>query len=92
VFAVMCTRTYRTVAAVKAIVTALPVAGLNTRPADAESVLNDVPSVLPCTLSVCVRVAHADGGGNFSTTWSIATPPPRSTWIHCGKTLFGLSQ
>jgi hypothetical protein len=43
----MVTRTYRTVAAVKSIVTVLAVAGLNTRPVEPDRVLNVEPLVLP---------------------------------------------
>jgi hypothetical protein len=73
-------------------VTVLPVAGLNTRPTGLDRVVQVEPLVLPCRPRVCVRVAQAAGGGSFSFTWSMAGLPPRSTWIHCGKVLFGLSQ
>jgi hypothetical protein len=80
------------VAAVKSMVTVLPVAGLKTRPVLPERVLQVELLVLPSTLSVWVRVAQSDGGGSLSLTWSIATLLPRSTWTHCGNALLGLSQ
>src|SRR5688572_28887463 len=86
----MVTRTYRTLAAVKLMVTTLLEDWLNTRPADADRSLNEVPLTLPCTARVWVRVPQ--WVGSFSTTWSMAVLAPRSTWIHCGNALLALSQ
>ncbi len=74
----------------KLIVTVLPVAGLNAYPADATMSVNDEPVVLPCTVSVWVRVPQPVG--SFSTTRLTPTEAPRSTWSHCGNALLVLSQ
>ena len=50
----------------------LPVFGSNVYPAEPTSVVNVVPSVLPCTDSVWVRAPHDVDGGSFSTTRPIA--------------------
>ncbi len=88
----MVTRTYRTVAAVKPMVTVLPVAGSNRRPDEPDRVVQVEPLVLPCRVSVWVRAAQAVAGGSFSFAWSMARLLPRSTCTHCGNALFGLSQ
>ena len=88
--AVTLTRTYRADVAGKVIVTVLPVAGLKTRPAEADSVVNEEPLVLPCIDSVCVRVPQP--GGSFSTTRLTVAAAPRSTCSHCGNALLTLSQ
>ncbi|GAA1032962.1 hypothetical protein GCM10009557_33170 [Virgisporangium ochraceum] len=77
------TRTWRTVVAAKFRVTVLLVPGANDCPAAATIVVNPEPFVLPCTVSVCVRVSHA--GGSLSTTWSTLCSLPRSTCAHCGN-------
>jgi hypothetical protein len=68
VFAVNVSLTYRRVPAGRLMVTLFPDAGLNVYPVEPTIVPNDDPSVEPSTLSVWVRVCHAAGGGNFSTT------------------------
>ena len=88
----MFSRTYRAVAAVKSIVTVLPEDGLKAYPALAFRVLKLEPLVLPCTVSVWVRVAHAAAGGSLRMVWLTLTAEPRSTWSHCGKALLLLSQ
>ncbi len=85
-------RTYLTLVAGNVIVAVLPEAGSNVRPAAAESGVQLVPSVEPWTAIVCVRVAHAPGGGSFSTTLRAETIPHRSTVINCGKALLADSQ
>lgn len=70
--------------------TALACAGLNTRPAEAASVPNEEPSVLPCRESVSVRVSHPEG--SLSTIRSTLRVAPRSTCTHWGKEPAGPSQ
>jgi hypothetical protein len=53
--------------------------GLKTYPALAFSVLNVDPLVLPCTVSVWVRVAQAVAGGSLRMAWLTLTAEPRST-------------
>src|SRR3979409_1589182 len=72
--------------------TVLPVAGSNVRPAEADSVVKLLPSVLPRIDSVWVRVDHAASGGSFSVTLPMLVAAPRSTCTHCGKALLALSQ
>ena len=66
-------------------------AGLNVYVPDA-TVPNVVPSVLVCTESVCVRVAHAEAGGSLRVTLPMLVAAPRSTWSHCGNAPLALSQ
>jgi hypothetical protein len=80
------------VAAVKSIVTVLAEDGLKTYPALAFRVVKVDPLVLPCTVSVWVRVCHAAAGGSLRTAWLTLTAEPRSTWSHCGNALLLLSQ
>ncbi len=87
----MFSRTYLVVAWLKVIETVLPLAGSNTRPADGDRSLNDVPLVLPCTASVWVRVPQPLAG-SFSTTRLTATAEPRSTCTCSGNELLVLSQ
>jgi hypothetical protein len=89
VLAVMFSRRYRAVVD-SATVTVLPAAGSKVYPADPTTVANVDPSVLPSTERVWVRVPQPDG--SFSTSRLTATTAPRSTCIHCGKTLLTLSQ
>jgi hypothetical protein len=91
-FAVMLIRTYRAFAAVNGIVTVFPVDGSNVYVDDAARLPNVVPSVLPCTESVWVRVAQAVAGGRFSVTLLTLVDEPRSTCTHCGNAPFALSQ
>ena len=58
---------------------------------DATRSLNDDPLVLPCTLSVWVRVPQPEVG-SFSTTRLTVSDEPRSTCTHSGKELLTLSQ
>jgi hypothetical protein len=60
-------------------------------PAEATIVVTGPLSVLPPTDSVWVRVPQPDPG-SLSTTLFTLTDAPRSTWSHCGKALFALSQ
>jgi hypothetical protein len=69
------------------MVAVLPVAGLNTRPVDADRVLKLLPFMLPCTLRVWVRVPHAMAGGSFRITWSTFTVAPRSICTQDGSAL-----
>ncbi len=85
-------RTYRASDAGNVTVTVLPDAGSNRYPADASSVWNVLPSVLPSTESVCVRAAHAVAGGSCSTSRDTLLDAPRSTVIDCGNAPSGLSQ
>jgi hypothetical protein len=85
-------RRYRWLVAGNVIVTVLPVAGLNVYPAEATTVVKVVPSLLPSTLNVCVRVAHDVDGGKVTTILLTLVDAPRSTCSHCGKALFALSQ
>jgi hypothetical protein len=85
-------RTYRAFAAVKEIVTVFAVVGLKVYVADATSVEKFVPSVLPSTDRVWVRVAHDVDGGSLSTTLLMLFDAPRSACTHCGKALLLLSQ
>jgi hypothetical protein len=71
-------------------VTALLLAGLNSRPADDTMGVKVMLSRLPCTKRVWVRVPQPLG--SFSTTWSMLVLAPRSTWAHCGKVLPADSQ
>ncbi|GAA3314753.1 hypothetical protein GCM10020219_029620 [Nonomuraea dietziae] len=64
--------------------------GLKVRAAEADSVVKVDPSVLPWTVSVCVRLCQLDG--SLSTTSLTLTTEPRSIWIHWGKALLALSQ
>jgi hypothetical protein len=65
-------------------VTVFPVAGLNTLPADADKVVHVVPSALPSTEKVCVRVAQVDAGGTVIVTDATDLTEPKSTRNHCG--------
>src|SRR2546423_6615287 len=91
VLAVMNNRRNRVVVAVRLMVTVLPVAGSKVYPAEPTRSAKLVPSVLPRTARVCVRVPQPDTG-TFSTTLVTATDAPRSTCSHCGNALFVLSQ
>jgi hypothetical protein len=85
VFPVKLNRTYRAVElAGNAIVTVLPVDGLNTRPADADNVVHVVPSALPSTENVWVRVAQVEAGGTVTVTDATDFTEPKSTRSHCG--------
>ena len=53
-------------------------------PNEATSWLNVVPSPLPSTDSVSVRVAHAVEGGRSRVSEPIGCTEPRSTVIVCG--------
>ena len=79
----MLTRTYRVLAAPKLIDTELPEFGSNVYVAHATMVEKLVPSVLPCTESVCVRALQPVG--SLSTTWAMDVVEPRSIWVHCGN-------
>ena len=92
VFAVKFSLRYRVVVLVKVIVTVFPVDGLKVYAAEPTMVLNVVPSVLPRTERVCVRVAQDVDGGRSRTMRATALLLPRSTWSHCGNVLFVLSQ
>lgn len=89
-FAVISSRTWRVAAGATVTVTVLLPAGLKVYPAEPTRVLNVDPLVLPCTVSVWVRAPQP--AGSLSTSRSTVIVAPRSTWIHCGKALFGLSQ
>ncbi len=78
-------------AAVKSMVTVLAAAGLNSYPLEATRSVKLVPSVLPWTARVWVRVPQF-AAGSFSTTRSVFRAAPRSAWIQCGNALFALSQ
>ncbi|GGM09427.1 hypothetical protein GCM10007977_008200 [Dactylosporangium sucinum] len=54
--------------------------------------LKPLPSRLPCTDSVWVRVCQAASFGSFSLIWSMLRALPRSICAHCGKLLLALSQ
>src|SRR4030095_12878489 len=77
---------YRVVVMLKLIVAV----GLRLYPADATMSVKFDPVVLPCTASVSVRAAQAEG--IFRITLFTCTDAPRSTCSHCGKALFTLSQ
>ena len=89
VLAVMFSRTKRALVA-RLMATVLPEAGSKRYPADPTTSAKFVPLVLPWTDSVCVRASQPDG--SLSTSWVTLAVLPRSAWIHCGNTLFVLSQ
>ncbi len=62
VLAVMFSRRYRAVVAVKLIVTVLLDAGSNRYPAEATMSVKLLPVVLPCTASVSVRAPQPETG------------------------------
>ena len=74
------------------MVTVLPVAGLNVYPAEPTTVAKLTRRCCLAPDSVWVRVAHAVGGGSFSTTRPTLVAAPRSTCHHCGNALLALSQ
>ncbi len=76
----------------KVIVAVLPVAGSKVYAAEPTTLVKFVPSVLPRTVSVWVRVAQAVAGGSLSTIRPTLTADPRSTVIDCGKALLADSQ
>ncbi len=65
------------------MVTVLLLPGEKTCPAEEVMAEKLVPFVLPCTVSVSVRWPQPSG--SLSTTWSMLTVLPRSTWPHCGR-------
>jgi hypothetical protein len=76
--------------ALNVIVTVLPDAGSNRWPPDATRSEKVVPLVLCWTERACVRASQ--WAGSFSTIRFTASDAPRSAWIHCGNTVFALSQ
>jgi hypothetical protein len=87
----MLTRTYRAFVVGSVMFTTL-VGEVNVYVAEPTVVAKFVPSVLVWTDSVCVRVAHDASGGSVSVTLPMLYVEPRSTWSHCGKAPFTLSQ
>lgn len=78
------------VVASKEIVADCPFAGPKVYALEAVRSLNSDPSELPWSFSVWVRCSQPSG--SRSTTRSTRTDEPRSAWIHCGSSLFLLSQ
>lgn len=90
VLAVTRTLRWRTSRPGKVSVTVLARSGSKRWAAEADSAVNDEPSVLPSTARVWVRASQA--AGSFSTTSSTRTAPPRSTRTDWGKEPKGPSQ
>src|SRR5882757_3442449 len=90
VFAVMLTRTKRVWVAGNEMVTVLAAPGVKAYDAEVLMVSKLVPSALPCTASVWLRLSQEPG--SFRTTSSTRTLVPRSVCAHWGKLDPELSQ